>query len=97
MAEELEYPSNISAAPSYNSSCIMSLRVTSSAERLDGAEEKTRKKNRTLKYVFVVLSGDILFENKGIVRLLTACVYFDSFCQRECRSPRLGVLWNDTC
>ena len=38
-----------------------------------------------------------MFENKGIVRLLAACVYFDSFCQRECRSPRLGVLWNDTC
>ena len=38
-----------------------------------------------------------MFENKGIVRLLTACVYFDSFCQRECRCPRLGVLWNDTC
>ena len=75
----------------------MFLHVTWSAERLDRAKEKTGKKQNLKNTSSQVLSGDILFENKGIVRLLIACVYFDSFCQRECRCPRLGVLWNDTC
>lgn len=74
----------------------MFLHVASSAERLDRQKKRQEKKTEPYNTSSQVLSGDILFENKGIVRLLTACVYFDIFCQRECRCPRLGVLWDDT-